>query len=267
MTRESPKKIDDATPPDDPDDRDAAGRARRRRLERRRRRPRADQQGRREEGPQGRRPRPRQSSRATTPASRAQGALNKSSWTSSRARAPDDDRRRLRMVRRDAAGSVPPHVTRLIGLLTAVLAALALAACGAGSDETTTADFRKDYAPISAAIRGLGTEVGGAVTSAKDEVRPRAAGAVRGPRRPRERRRRRPREGAGAGRRGDHDGARRSSSPASRRAAADLDAISARGGRTRRRGGEGRDDPARASDSAAIREPRRKLDQLVLSSN
>ncbi len=56
----------------------------------------------------------------------------------------------------------------IFGLLTALLAAVALAACGGGGDEeTTTADFRKDYAPISAAIRGLGTEVGAAVTSAK----------------------------------------------------------------------------------------------------
>lgn len=59
-----------------------------------------------------------------------------------------------------------------LGFLLATLGAvLILAACGGGGDdETTTADFRKEYAPISAAVRGLGEDVGQAVTTAKDKT-------------------------------------------------------------------------------------------------
>jgi len=59
---------------------------------------------------------------------------------------------------------------RLAGLIAAFGAVLALAACGSESQETTTADFRKVYAPISAAVRGLGEDVGNAVTTAKDKT-------------------------------------------------------------------------------------------------
>ena len=59
---------------------------------------------------------------------------------------------------------------RLAGLTAALGAALAIAACGGESQETTVADFRKEYAPISAAVRGLGEDVGNAVTTAKDKT-------------------------------------------------------------------------------------------------
>lgn len=59
---------------------------------------------------------------------------------------------------------------RLTGLLAALIAALVLVACGGGDDETTVAEFRKEYAPISATVRGLGEDVGQAVTSAKDKT-------------------------------------------------------------------------------------------------
>lgn len=57
-------------------------------------------------------------------------------------------------------------------LLTAILAALVLAACGgsSGSDAPTTADFRTEYAPISAVIRGIGDDIGAAVTDAKSKT-------------------------------------------------------------------------------------------------
>ena len=57
-------------------------------------------------------------------------------------------------------------------LLTAILAALALAACGgsSGGDAPTTADFRTEYAPISAVIRGIGDDIGAAVTTAKTKT-------------------------------------------------------------------------------------------------
>lgn len=60
---------------------------------------------------------------------------------------------------------------RLTGLLAALTAALVLVACsGGGDDKTTVAEFRKEYAPISAAVRGIGDDVGQAVTSAKDKT-------------------------------------------------------------------------------------------------
>jgi hypothetical protein len=152
----------------------------------------------------------------------------------------------------------------LAGLLIAVLAALALAACG-GSDATTTADYRKDYAPISAAIRGLGTEVGSAVTSAKDksdiELQEQfadladRANVVAGDL-----------ERAQAPDDAAITTARDQLVAGVRKAADDLDAISAAAA-------AGDAEAAKAatirlaSDSAAIRDPRRKLDQLVLSSN
>lgn len=62
-------------------------------------------------------------------------------------------------------------------LLTAILAALALGACGGddGGDASTTtaaatpttADFRTQYAPVSTEIRELGVDVGAAVEAAK----------------------------------------------------------------------------------------------------
>lgn len=57
-------------------------------------------------------------------------------------------------------------------LLTAILAALVLAACGgsSGGDAPTTADFRTEYAPISAVIRGIGDDIGVAVTNAKSKT-------------------------------------------------------------------------------------------------
>lgn len=57
-----------------------------------------------------------------------------------------------------------------LALPTAILAALALASCGGGSDAPTKAEFRTQYAPISAEIRELGTEVGEAVTAAKTKT-------------------------------------------------------------------------------------------------
>lgn len=152
----------------------------------------------------------------------------------------------------------------LAGLLIAVLAALSLAACG-GSDETTTADYRKDYAPISAAIRGLGTEVGDAVTNAKNksdialqeqfaDLADRANVVADDL------------EQAKAPDDSAITTARDQLVAGVRKAADDLDAIS---------GAAAAGDAAAAkaatirlaSDSAAIRDPRRKLDQLVLSSN
>jgi hypothetical protein len=154
----------------------------------------------------------------------------------------------------------------IIGLLTALLAAVALAACGGGGDEeTTTADFRRDYAPISAAIRGLGTEVGAAVTSAKGksdlelqeqfaDLADRAnvvAGDLEEAKTP------------------DDDAintTRAALVAGVRKAAADLDAIS--GAAAANDGDAAKAATIRlAKDSEGIREPRRKLDQLVLSSN
>ena len=152
----------------------------------------------------------------------------------------------------------------IFGLLTALIVACALASCG-GSDTTTTADFRKDYAPISAAIRGLGTEVGSAVTSAKGksdlelqeqfaDLADRAnvvAGDLEKAKAP------------------DDEAitsARATLVAGLQKAADDLDAISGAAA-------AGDADAAKAatirlaSDSAGIREPRRKLDQLVLSAN
>ena len=152
----------------------------------------------------------------------------------------------------------------LAGLLTAVVAALALAACG-GSDETTTADYRKDYAPISAAIRGLGTEVGGAVTTAKDksdiELQEQFADLA-------DRANVVADDLAQAQAPDDAaiTAARDELVAGVRKAAGDLDAISAAAA-----AGDAKAAKAAtirlASDSAAIRDPRRKLDQLVLSSN
>jgi hypothetical protein len=61
-------------------------------------------------------------------------------------------------------------LTRLAGAPAVLVAILALAACGGGEDETTAADFRKEYAPISAAVRGVGEDVGTAVSGAKDQT-------------------------------------------------------------------------------------------------
>lgn len=57
-------------------------------------------------------------------------------------------------------------------LLTTIVAALALAACGgsSGGDGPTTADFRTEYAPISASIRGIGNDIGTAVTTANKKT-------------------------------------------------------------------------------------------------
>ena len=62
-----------------------------------------------------------------------------------------------------------PVLRATTALLTTILAALALAACG-GGDGPTTADFRTEYAPISALIRGLGSDVGTAVTTANKKT-------------------------------------------------------------------------------------------------
>lgn len=157
------------------------------------------------------------------------------------------------MIRRSAAG------------LCAALCIVFLAACGGSEDTTTTADFRQDYAPISAAIRGLGTEVGSAVTSAKEksdlELQEQFADLA-------------DRANVIAG---DLEKAKTPDDAAItatrttlvtglRTAADDLDAIS---------GAAAAGDAAAAKaatirlarDSAGIRDPRRKLDQLVLSAN
>ena len=65
-----------------------------------------------------------------------------------------------------------PVLRATAALLTAILAALALAACGgsSGGDAPTTADFRTEYAPISAVIRGIGDDIGVAVTNAKSKT-------------------------------------------------------------------------------------------------
>ena len=153
----------------------------------------------------------------------------------------------------------------ILGLLTALLAAVALSACGGGDEETTTADFRKDYAPISAAIRGLGTEVGAAVTSAKGksdlELQEQFADLA---------------DRANvvaddlAEAKTPDDAAITTTRAALvtgvRKAAADLDAIS--GAAAANDGEAAKAATIRlAKDSEGIREPRRKLDQLVLSSN
>jgi len=67
---------------------------------------------------------------------------------------------------------VPPVLRATAALLTTILAAVALAACGgnSGGDAPTTADFRTEYAPISAVIRGIGDDVGTAVTTAKTKT-------------------------------------------------------------------------------------------------
>ena len=133
----------------------------------------------------------------------------------------------------------------MLALLTALVAACALAACGGGDDETTTADFRKDYAPISAAIRGLGTEVGAAVTSAKEksdlelqeqfaDLADRANVVADDLERAED-----------ARRRGDQRRTRTALVAGVRKAAADLDAISGAAAANDGDGREGRDDPAR----------------------
>ena len=65
-----------------------------------------------------------------------------------------------------------PVLRATAALLTAILAAVALAACGgsSGGDAPTTADFRTEYAPISAVIRGIGDDIGAAVTNAKTKT-------------------------------------------------------------------------------------------------
>ena len=65
-----------------------------------------------------------------------------------------------------------PVLRATAALLTAILAAVALAACGGSSsgDAPTTADFRTEYAPISAVIRGIGDDIGTAVTEAKTKT-------------------------------------------------------------------------------------------------
>jgi len=67
---------------------------------------------------------------------------------------------------------VAPVLRAIAATLTAILAALALAACGGsgGADAPTTADFRTEYAPISALIRGIGDDVGTAVTTANKKT-------------------------------------------------------------------------------------------------
>jgi hypothetical protein len=153
----------------------------------------------------------------------------------------------------------------IIGLLTALLAACALAACGGGDDETTTADFRQDYAPISAAIRGLGSEVGSAVTGAKEksdlELQEQFADLA-------------DRANVVA------DDLEKAQAPDDaaitttrtllvagvRRAANDLDAISGAAAAHDAKAAKAATIKL-AADSEEIREPRRKLDQLVLSSN
>ncbi len=147
-----------------------------------------------------------------------------------------------------------------------VLFVFTLAACGGGGDDkTTVADFRQDYAPISAAIRGLGTEVGSAVTNAKEksdiELQEQfadladRANVVAGDL-----------EKAQVPDDAAITAARTKLVSGLHTAADDLDAIS---------GAAAAGDAAAAKaatirlarDSAAIRDPRRKLDQLVLSAN
>jgi hypothetical protein len=67
---------------------------------------------------------------------------------------------------------VAPVLRATAALLTSILAAAALAACGgsSGGDAPTTADFRTEYAPISAVIRGIGDDIGTAVTNAKTKT-------------------------------------------------------------------------------------------------
>lgn len=154
----------------------------------------------------------------------------------------------------------------LTGLMAALIAVVALAACGGGGDdETTTADFRKDYAPISAAIRGLGTEVADAVTTAKDksdvQLREEFAGLA-------------DRANEVADSLAAADAPDEAAITATRaklvagvhKAADDLDAISA-AATTGDAAGAKAATIRLLRDSAGIREPRRKLDQLVLSAN
>lgn len=64
-----------------------------------------------------------------------------------------------------------PVLRATASLLLPILAALTLVACGGGSsDAPTTADFRTEYAPISALIRGIGDDVGTAVTTANKKT-------------------------------------------------------------------------------------------------
>ena len=149
-------------------------------------------------------------------------------------------------------------------LLTAVASALTLAACG-GSEDTSSADFRSAYAPISAAIRGLGSEVGSSVTTAKgkSDIELQAAfgdlaesaTAVA--------------DDLAAAKAPDDaqiETARAALVTGLRKAAADLDAISAAA--TSGDAAAAKAATIRlAADSAGIREPRRKLDDLVLKSN
>lgn len=155
---------------------------------------------------------------------------------------------------------------RLTVPLAALTAALVLAACGGGGDdETTVAEFRKQYAPISASVRDIGGDVEQAVTSAKDktdavitaefsELAERTKAAA---------------EELAAEELPDDptiESARDALVSGLRKGAADLAAISA--------AAEAHDGPAAkaatvrlVSDSAAIRDPRAKLDELLLAAD
>lgn len=142
---------------------------------------------------------------------------------------------------------------------------LTLVACGGGNDAPTKADFRKEYAPISAEIRAIGNDVGTAVTAAKGksdielqaqfgDLADRANAAATSL------------AAADVPDDATIKAARSELVAGVKKAAADLDAISAAA-----TAGDAEAAKAAtiklATDSAGVREPRRKLDELVLSSS
>lgn len=157
----------------------------------------------------------------------------------------------------------------MLRLLAAPLIVLAFtgaaAGCGGGSSAPSVADFRKEYAPISAEVRGIGNDVGAAVTAAKGksdiELQAEFGDLA-------------DRANAIATTLADADvpddaqikAARTELVTGVRKAAADLDAISAAA--TASDAAAAKAATIRlARDSAGVREPRRKLDELVLSSS
>ena len=59
-----------------------------------------------------------------------------------------------------------------LALVVALVGSLALAACGgsSGGGQMSTADYKKAWAPINQDIKNIGSQIGGAVTTAKGKT-------------------------------------------------------------------------------------------------